>query len=538
MTTSASGSAPSRQPAAPGLPAEVVIGLDVGTTAVKVVAFGVGHPWRHTAIREYPLLAPAPGWQVQDPATIVAALGEALADCVAAAHGSEVVALSVSSAMHGLIGLDADLNPLTPLVTWADSRAHVEAAHLRATGQASALHRTSGTPVHSMSPLTKLMWFARHEPEVCAAARWWVGLKDYVLLALTGSLVTELSSASSSGLLDNATRTWSVAALDVAGVRAEQLPPILSTTATLDLSTTMAVRVGLRAGTPVVVGAGDGPLGNLGTGALEPGVVGLSLGTSGAVRMVVPRPVVDPDGRLFCYALTDDAWVVGGAVSNGGVVVRWAGDVFGSDLRPGPDGAPRDAELLALAHAVPPGSDGLVMLPYLLAERAPLWDPDLTGAYLGIRHAHTRGHFVRAAVEGVAFQLSAIVDELDRLEPVTQIRATGGVFRSPVWREVMAAVLARPLRVTGGAEGSALGAAALGLYALGRATSLADGVALAAGGAGASIDAEPPVPVTASDMALYARARSSIPELLAAYGEVSKLFSAIAVRSADASSRR
>lgn len=184
----------------------------------------------------------------------------------------------------------------------------------------------------------------------------------------------------------------SAAALDVAGVRAEQLPPIISRTATLDLSTTMAARVGLRAGTPVVVGAGDGPLGNLGTGALEPGVV----------------------GRLFCCALTDDAWVVGGAVSNGGVVVRWAGDVFGSDLRPGTDGAPRDAELLALAHAVPPGSDGLVMLPDLLAERAPLWDPDLTGAYLGIRHAHTRGHFVRAAVEGVAFQLSAIVDELDR----------------------------------------------------------------------------------------------------------------------------
>jgi gluconokinase len=531
-------SSASSQPAAPTLPAEVVIGLDVGTTAAKVVAFGVGHPWRHTAIREYPLLAPAPGWQVQDPATIVAALTAALADCVAAARGAEVVALSVSSAMHGLIGLDADLHPLTPLVTWADSRAHDEAAHLRATGQAPALHRASGTPVHSMSPLTKLMWFARHEPELCAAVRWWVGLKDYVLLALTGSLVTELSSASGTGLLDNATRTWSVAALDVAGVRAEQLPPILPTTAMLDLSAAMAAVVGLRAGTPVVVGAGDGPLGNLGTGALEPGVVGLSLGTSGAVRMVVPRPVVDPDGRLFCYALTDDAWVVGGAVSNGGVVVRWAGDVFGSDLRPGPDGAPRDAELLALAHAVPPGSDGLVMLPYLLAERAPLWDPDLTGAYLGIRHAHTRGHFVRAAVEGVAFQLSAIVDELDRLEPVTQIRATGGAFRSPVWREVMAAVLARPLRVTGGAEGSALGAAALGLYALGRATSLADGVALAAGGAGASIDAEPPVPVTASDMALYARARSSIPELLAAYGEVSKLFSAMAVRSADASSRR
>ena len=532
MTTQ---SAPSPQPVTRSLPAEVVIGLDVGTTAAKVVAFGVGDLWRHTAIREYPLLAPEPGWQVQDPETIVAAVAEALADCVSAARGARVVALSVSSAMHGLIALDADLRPLTPLVTWADSRAHSEAAHLRATGQAASLHRTSGTPVHSMSPLTKLMWFARHEPDVCAAARWWVGLKDYVLLALTGSLVTELSSASATGLLDNVARTWSAAALDVAGVRADQLPPILPTTATLDLSAEMAARVGLPLGTPVVVGAGDGPLGNLGTGALEPGVVGLSLGTSGAVRMVVPRPVVDPDGRLFCYALTDDAWVVGGAVSNGGVVVRWAGGVFGCDLSPGPDGAPRDAELLALAHAVPPGSDGLVMLPYLLAERAPLWDPDLTGAYLGVRHAHTRGHFVRAAVEGVAVQLSAIVQELDRLEPVTQIRATGGAFRSPVWREVMAGALGHPLRVTGGAEGSALGAAALGLYAIGRATSLADAVALAAGGPDPTAEAELPAPVSASDVELYARVRSSIPELLAAYGEVARLFSAVAVPSAAGS---
>jgi len=320
-----------------------------------------------------------------------------------------------------------------------------------------------------MSPLTKLMWFSRHEPELCSRVRGWVGLKDYVLHALTGTLATELSSASATGLLDLTARTWNPVAMDLAGVRDDQLPPILSTTSALGLSKSVAARLGLPTATPVVVGAGDGPLGNLGTGALGPGVVGLSVGTSGAVRMIVPEPIVDESGRLFCYALTDDAWVVGGAVSNGGIAVRWAGGVFGQD-----SGGARtsDAELLELAASVSPGSDGLITLPYLLAERAPLWDPSLTGAFLGMRHSHTRGHFVRSVVEGVALQLSAIVAELDRLEPVTEIRATGGVFRSEVWRQVVAGALGHPLKVTGGAEGSALGAAALGIYALGRAESL------------------------------------------------------------------
>jgi gluconokinase len=497
-------------------PAEVVIGLDVGTTATKAVAFGLRSSWRHTVVREYPLLQPAPGWQVQDPATIVAAVMGSLAEVVSRSRGATVVAVSLSAAMHGLVGLDTDLRPLTPLLTWADSRALDEARLLRDTGQAAELHRVSGTPVHPMSPLTKLMWLSRHEPETAARARAWVGLKDLVIHALTGTLVTELSSASGTGLLDLCTRTWNPLAVDLAGVRDDQLPPVLSTTAVLGLSKSVAARLGLPTATPVVLGAADGPLGNVGTGAVQPGVAGLSIGTSGAIRMVVPEPRTDPDGRLFCYALTDDAWVVGGAVSNGGVAARWAGGVFG----PARDGDTSDAELMALAASVPPGSDGLVALPYLLAERAPLWDPSLTGAFLGMRHSHTRGHFVRAVIEGVASQLAVITDGLERLHPVHSVRATGGVFRSPVWRDVVAGALARPLTVTGGAEGSALGAAALGLLALGRNPGLDSAVAALSVGA-AGVD-EPAV--VSTDTEVYARLRASVPFLVDALGAVADLY--------------
>ena len=319
-----------------------------------------------------------------------------------------------------------------------------QARFLRTSGQAGELHRATGAPIHPMTPLTKLMWFSRNDPRTCARARWWVGLKDYLLYRMTGMLVTELSSASGTGLLDMAARTWSPAAVALAGVSVDQLPPIVATTATLPLSPDAAGRLALPAGTPVVSGAADGPLGNLGTGAITAGVAGLSVGTSGAIRMAVPQPQVDDEGALFCYALTDSVWVVGGAVSNGGVVIRWAGDSLAPDLS-APARGLADEALLSLAGTVPAGSDGLVMLPYLLAERAPLWDPDLPGAYLGLRRGHTRAHLVRAAVEGVCRQLAVITDSLDRIAAVSSVRVTGGAFRSPLWRDVMAASLNRPL---------------------------------------------------------------------------------------------
>jgi gluconokinase len=501
-------------------PREVVIGVDVGTTAVKVVAFDV-RPEGHggpvsEGIREYPLVRPQSGWRVQDPQAVTSGTVAALRECVEGLADTTVVALCVSTAMHAVIGLDAEARPLTPIVTWADARARDIARELRATPRAAELQRSSGTPVHSMAPLTKLRWFSEHEPDLAAGATTWAGLKDLVLHALTGRLVTELSSASGTGLLDIATRSWDPAAVALAGIRPDQLPPILPTTEALPLCEAVATEVGLPTGTPVVVGAGDGPLGNLGTGALQPGVAGLSLGTSGALRLVVDGPYADPSGRLFCYALADDRWVVGTAISNGGAVVRWARGVFAAD-RPGtptphpPEAEPEvtDAEVLELAADIPPGCEGLVMLPFLLAERGPLWDADVRGAYLGIRQHHTRGHFIRAAVEGVAFQLATILDGLDEVTPVTSIRGTGGVFRSELWRQILAGVLGRPLRVTADAEGSALGAAALGLYAMGRADSLEHAVGTLS--PGLFDEAHPDATVVASkaDSAAYRAARAS-----------------------------
>lgn len=268
----------------------------------------------------------------------------------------------------------------------------------------------------------------------------------------------------------------------------------------------------LAAGRPIAL-AGDGPLGNLGTGALDPGVGGLSLGTSGALRTVVEEPDIDAEGRLFCYALTEDAWVVGGAISNGGIIGRWILDLIGfSD----------DAELAKLAERVPPGAEGLIMIPMLLAERAPLWDPTLHGALLGLRRFHGRPHLARAAMEGVALQMSAIADSLNEFGPLSSIRATGGVFRSELWGTVLAAMLNIPLHIISGAGGSALGAAALGVLGLGRADTLRESLLLLDPHAMDSHDQ--PVAVDPRDVQTYRDMRTNIGALLEEQLRIARMF--------------
>jgi gluconokinase len=199
-------------------------------------------------------------------------------------------------------------------------------------------------------------------------------------------------------------------------------------------------------------------------------------------------------------------------------IVRWAGRALAPEVQAG--AADPDVAVLELAASVPPGSAGLVLLPYLLAERAPLWDPDVPGAYLGVRREHARAHFVRVAIEGVGLQLRAILGVLDDIEPVTAIQATGGALRSPLWREILAAMFARPLRILGEAEGTALGAAALGLLGTGRAASPAEAVAVLS-----EPGAEPqPVDCRPELVATYERLGETVPRLIGALDAVAGVF--------------
>ena len=448
------------QPPAPG---GLVIGVDLGTTSTKAVAYDADGRAAASASVGYELREPSPGQAEQDPEEILAAVLETVRQVVAEVD-SPVAALSFSSAMHSLLGLDADGAPLTASITWADSRASAQAERLRASAAGLPLHRRTGTPVHPMAPLPKLVWFAEQEPELCRRVAHWVGVKDYVLLKLCDRLVTDHSLASATGLMDIHRLAWDPEALQLASITAEQLPELVATTTVLPgLTADSAQAVGLPQDTQVVVGAGDGPLANLGLGAVHPGVVACSIGTSGAMRVMVERPAVDPLGGVFCYALTEDRWVVGGAVNNGGLVLAWAGDALAPELGEAPE-----EELLALAATAPVGSGGLVMLPYLQSERAPHWSSLPRGAYVGLTREHRREHLVRAALEGVCQQLALVLGSMRAAgNEIREVRATGGFARSPLWRQMLADTLGMEVHFPAGHEGSSFGAALLAMQALG-----------------------------------------------------------------------
>lgn len=466
--------------AAPGSPGEradpgLVIAIDIGTTAVKVEAVDATAVSHGSAEREYPTVTPHPDWSEQDPDAVAAATAQAVREVAAQVitAGPPIAGVSFSSAMHSLIGLDGDGTRLTPSLTWADGRAAEQARRLRQSADWLALQRRTGTPVHPMSPLVKLLWFRENRPAIWRRVAHWVGIKEYLLFRLTGLLAVDESIASATGLYGLATRDWDEAALALTQLRRDQLPSLHATTDVVTRLGPEAARWGLPVGTSVVAGASDGVLANLGLGAVAPGVAACSIGTSGALRGVVDEARIDDQGGVFCYVLVPGRWVVGGAVNNGGNVLRWLGGVVGGDL------SDPDSDLPQMAADVPTGSEGLLMLPYLSGERAPRWSGAPHGALLGLTQRHTRAHLVRAALEGVCLQLALVLQAMQAAGlQLRELRATGGFARSPFWRQLLADVLGTPIGFPDSEQGTAVGAGLLGHVAFGHLSSVDEAAAI------------------------------------------------------------
>ena len=439
-----------------------VLAVDIGTTSTKTLATDTAGKLLAMHSIAYPLHTPQPQVAEQDPDEIYEAVVEGLATVMrrAGLSACDVLCVCFSSAMHSLIALDADGRPLTRSITWADQRAAAQAERLAADGTGLAVYLRTGTPIHTMSPLVKLLWLRETHPDLWRRAARFAGIKEYIFHRLFGEWVMDHSLASATGCLNLERLAWDEEALRLAGVREEQLPRLVPTTHRLTgLRAEVAERTGLSPETPFVAGASDGVLANLGVGALEPGLLAVTIGTSGAVRAAVDRPSPDPQGRLFCYALTERRWIVGGATNNGAIVMRWMSDRVCKGLS-----LPEAAQM---AEQVPPGADGLLFLPLLTGERAPFWDPLAQGVLFGLTLAHGDAHLIRAAMEGVLFQIRAIVDPLERMTgKVREVRASGGFARSPLWCQMLADMLGTTVLVPEEVEGSGMGAVRLGLYAM------------------------------------------------------------------------
>ena len=452
---------------------EAVIAVDIGTTATKALV--VDEQGRVTAscTIEYPLLTPQPGHAEQEPEELFGAVIRGIRSVVeqAGLTTERVRCVSFSSAMHSLIAVDRELRPLTRCITWADQRAAAMAERMQQDGRAAALYKETGTPVQPMSPLVKLAWMKEHQPELHGSAACWLGIKEYVFAKLFGKLVIDYSVASATGLFHLHNLDWHAEALAAAGVTASQLPqPVPTTYVLTGMADRYVAETGLAAQTPFVVGASDGVLANLGTGAIEPGVTAVTIGTSGAIRTAVSEPVTDPAGKLFCYALTDKLWIAGGAVNNGGIALRWARDrLFAAEAEAARSaGAEPYERLIELASTAPPGAGGLLFLPLLTGERAPYWDGHARGVFFGLSLQHENRHMLRAVMEGIVLQIHAVQSLLEHTYgKASEVRVSGGFARSAFWRQMLCDALGAPVRLTQTVESSGLGAAWLGLHAIG-----------------------------------------------------------------------
>ncbi|MFC5453173.1 gluconokinase [Paenibacillus aestuarii] len=450
-----------------------VLAADIGTTSTKTLLIDRQGRVQASHSIEYPLFTPAPDRAEQDPLQIFDAVVQGIGAVVRklGISAEEVLCVSFSSAMHSLIAVDRDGNPLTQCITWADNRSASYADKLKQSGLGQQIYSRTGTPIHPMSPLLKLMWFRDQMPELVSQTYKFIGIKEFVFAKLFGRYMIDHSLASATGMFNFLTMDWDEEALHLTGVKADQLSELVPTTHRVEgLQAEHAAAMGLAADTPFIVGASDGVLANLGVGAFDPGVVAVTIGTSGAVRSVVSKPQTDPDGKLFCYALTEDFWVVGGPINNGGIVFRWVRDQIATleaeeARRQGID--PYDY-LTELASQVPAGSDGLLFLPLLSGERAPYWNANARGVYFGLSLSHQKKHMVRAALEGVMFSIHAVSTSLERMmgRP-SVIRASGGFARSEFWRQMMANMIGTEVTVPDSIESSGIGAALLGLLAMG-----------------------------------------------------------------------
>jgi gluconokinase len=421
----------------------LVVGLDLGTSSIKAVRFRLKPDGQleveDTASVAHKLEVPSPGFAEQDAAQTLQSARVVLDKVIQ----KEVLAIGVSGAMHSLLCLDENGQPLGRGWTWADLRSADEARQLKR-DQGEAAART-GTPIHPMAWPAKLLWMREHDAELWDKLRHLVGIPEYVVAGLTGtSPLMGRSQASATGL--HGTDGWDARLLEYLQLDPKRLPEVVASDEV----------VGKYREVPVIAGAGDGPLSNLGTGAHRPGRAALSIGTSGAIRVAHQGFRADPSGRTFCYSVVDDLWVSGGAISNGTLALEWLRNLFGEP--------PLD-DLLQGAWKVPAGSEGLIFLPYLAGERAPHWDPSARGKLVGLQLHHGRSELTRAVIEGVCFALRDVLETLPA-DLIREVRVTGGFTRSPEWVQILADVFKRELMTVESPEAGALGAAGLAARAV------------------------------------------------------------------------
>jgi len=418
-----------------------LLGIDVGTSGCKALLIDETGQVLRSASAEYPLSVPKPLWSEQNPADWWAGVQSCLRE-IGEPHPD---AIGLTGQMHGAVFLDEDDEVIRPAILWNDQRTSAECAEIDATVGAAKVREITRNPPLTGFQLPKLIWLRNNEPENYAKVRSVLLPKDYIRFMLTGDKATEVSDASGTGIFDVANRRWSTEMMDLLGLNPAWFPRCVES---------YEITGKTPEGVPVAGSGGDQAAGAVGTGAVQPGVISVSLGTSGVVFTAIDAPNYDKSGAAHTFCHANGSWHAMGVMLSCGGALRWYRDTF----EPGSNYDQISAE----AERIAPGAEGLAFLPYLTGERTPHNDPFARAAWAGATLAHTRAHFARALFEGVSFGL---LDGLNLLRGLgasaDQIRVTGGGAKSKFWMQMLADLFATPCVTLASDEGPALGAAIL-----------------------------------------------------------------------------
>ncbi|HVZ98148.1 MAG TPA: gluconokinase [Chitinophagaceae bacterium] len=441
------------------------IGVDIGTGSAKAVAMSPDMKVLATSQSFYSVVSPKPGYSELAPATIRNAFIKVISEVISQIKRVPV-SVSISTAMHSLMAVDAHHKPLTRFLTWEDTRSDEIAAALRKSSKAKGIYAATGTPIHSMSPLCKIRWMKENRPDIFTKASKFISIKEFIWFHLFHEYEVDHSIASATGLFNLKNLSWHLPSLKFCGITAARLSRPVATDFLRDnVNEKMARDLQIDSHTKFCIGASDGCLANVGSYATDRHTAALTIGTSGAVRVATHTPVTHFASMIFNYILDDKTYISGGPVNNGGNVMKWLFVTFLNKKDPS------DADykmVFEKVRKIPAGAEGLIFVPYLYGERAPIWDEKSNGAFIGIQSFHTTHHFFRAAMEGICFSLKNILDTLESSSGrIRQLHVSGGFSHSEVWMQVLADITGKKLCKIQSQDASCIGATLWGMKATG-----------------------------------------------------------------------
>jgi len=437
-----------------------VLGIDVGTTALKAVALDRERGVVAQVERDHELLSAHPGWAEEDPEQWWTTTRDAIRTLITTIPAEEIAAIGVSGMVPAMVLLDASGQPLRPSIQQNDARSIVEVKELQAAVDLREFFTITGGMPNQQNIDPRWRWLRQHEPDIVARTAYLCGSYDFIVYRLTGQLSLEENWAAESGLYDIRQHRWHTSYLEHAGIDAAILPPVRQPTEIVGgINEAVAAQTGLRVGTPVVAGSADHVAAGLASGLVQNGDVLLKFGGAGDLLYCADLPEPDPH-FYFDYHDIPGLTLISGCMATSGSLVKW----FAHELAAGVSLADLDAE----AEQVPPGAGGIIALPYFLGEKTPIFDPSARGVFAGVMLHHTRAHLYRAILESVCYGFAhhlLLLREANR--PIRRICAADGGSRSRLWMQIAADVVDHPLQVIAGEAASALGAAYVAAMGIG-----------------------------------------------------------------------